>query len=362
MLLLLILTIAIVIMGIGYSAIESVTGEIEGEVIAEAQNGIFITDVEYVSDVDANKVSSKINNFLGTMMNSTIELSKENLLSEIKYKVTVHNNSTELVPFVGVVYDDDFYDNANIIFEITQEGFQIGETIEPNETKEIYITFKYKDTTGKVPEDTILKSYLNFKMSEPNRMVLATTANGKYLTSSITREQIETIKFEQGREPEYSDKIIERFDASEKQDESIIGYYTDENDNGLYELTFVSREIIYANKNAQHLFRNLNNLINIDFDNFGTFGIYSMSNMFAGCSKLIRLDIRQFNINEVSNMVAVFYNCSGLTELNIGKCNTSKVTNMTSMFFNCSSLSELDVSCFDTSNVTNMANMFSGCS
>ena len=210
MLLLLILTIAIVIMGIGYSAIESVTGEIEGEVIAEAQNGIFITDVEYVSDVDANKVSSKVNNFLGTMMNSTIELSKENLLSEIKYKVTVHNNSTELVPFVGVVYDDDFYDNANIIFEITQEGFQIGETIEPNETKEIYITFKYKDTTGKVPEATILKSYLNFKMSEPNRMILAQNVaeTGKYLTSSIIKNQIESIKFEQGREPEYSDKIV----------------------------------------------------------------------------------------------------------------------------------------------------------
>ena len=59
-----ILTVAIMLMGIGYSAIESVTGEIEGKVIAEAQNGIFITDVEYVSDVDANRTSSKINNFL----------------------------------------------------------------------------------------------------------------------------------------------------------------------------------------------------------------------------------------------------------------------------------------------------------
>ena len=45
-----ILTVAIMLMGIGYSVIESVTGEIEGKVVAEAQNGIFITDVEYVSD------------------------------------------------------------------------------------------------------------------------------------------------------------------------------------------------------------------------------------------------------------------------------------------------------------------------
>ena len=81
-LLLMILTVAIMLMGIGYSAIESVTGEIEGKVIAEAQNGIFITDVEYVSDVDANRTSSKIHNFLGTMMQSTVELSKTNQASE----------------------------------------------------------------------------------------------------------------------------------------------------------------------------------------------------------------------------------------------------------------------------------------
>ena len=61
---------------------------------------------------------------------------------------------------------------------------------------------------------------------------------------------------------------MERFDASEKQDESIIGYYTDEDDNGLYELTFVSQEIIYANKNARAMFRCLTNTTSIEFDNF----------------------------------------------------------------------------------------------
>ena len=162
MILLIIMFIAIMIMGIGYASIESVTGEIEGKVIADAQSGVFITEVEYISDVDANKASSTINNFLGTMLNSTIDLSKTNPESEITYKVTVYNSSEETVPFVGIVYGDEFYDNPNIVYEI-KEGFQIGQTIGPNETKEIYITFKYKDTST-VPEDTILKSYLNFKM------------------------------------------------------------------------------------------------------------------------------------------------------------------------------------------------------
>ena len=83
MILLIIMFIAIMIMGIGYASIESVTGEIEGKVIADAQSGVFITEVEYVSNVDANRASSTINNFLGTMLNSTIDLSKTNPESEI---------------------------------------------------------------------------------------------------------------------------------------------------------------------------------------------------------------------------------------------------------------------------------------
>ncbi len=266
MLLLLALLISTIIMGIGYASIESVTGEIEGKVIADTQSGVFITEVEYVSDVDANIANCEINNFLGTMLNSTIELSKTNPSSEIKYKITVYNNSTETIPFVEVVYDEEFYDNAEITFEITEGGFQIGEIIEPNETKEAFIIFKYKNAeTGELPENNILNSYLNLKVTEPNRMVIATNkgSTSTYLTSSIAKEKIELIKFEQGEEPEYSDKIIARFDASEKQDESIIGYYTDEDNNGLYELTFISKEAIYANKNAQYLFQNLTNITNI---------------------------------------------------------------------------------------------------
>ena len=370
--LLLILTVAILLMGIGYSAIESVTGEIEGTAIAKAQNGIFITDVEYVSDVDANKTSSKINNFLGTMLNSTIELSKTNSVSEIKYKVTVHNNSTETVPFVGVVYDDDFYDNPDITFEITQEGFQMGQTIEPNETKEVYIIFKYRNaTTETVPENTVLKSYLNFKMAEPNRMVLAQNVaeTGKYLTSSIPKNQIESVKFEQGKEPEYSGKIVERFDASEKQDESIIGYYTDEDNNGLYELTFISQEIIYANKNASYLCQNLINMKDIELSNLKTDGVTNMNEMFQYCQKLEHLDVNNFNTSKVTNIDYIFADCRGLTKLNVSNWKTSSVTNLLGTFKNCSNLTELDVSKWDISNVKkcgyigwNDGGTFQGCS
>ena len=368
MLLLLAMLIATMIMGVGYASIEGITGEIEGKVIADAQEGVFITDVEYVSDIDANINNCKIDNFLETMLNSTIELSKTNPASEIQYKVTVYNSSTETVPFVGVVYDDDFYDNPDIIFEITKEGFQIGQTINPGETKEVYIAFKYKnESTEAMPENTILKSYLNFKMAEPNRMVVANEGDStsNYLTSSIPKEKIESIKFEQGKEPEYSDKIVARFDASEKQDESIIGYFTDIDNNGLYELTFVSEEIIYGNKSMAYVFQNLVNLVAIEFNNFSTLAVTSMGCMFAGDSNLVQLNLSNFdtsNVKEIYGMYSMFSGCNSLTELDLSSFNTKNVSFMQNMFLNCSKLTDLDVSNFDTTNVSNIVNMFSGCS
>ena len=365
MILLIIMFIAIMIMGIGYASIESVTGEIEGKVIADAQSGVFITDVEYLSDIDASLPGCQIDNFLGTMLNSTINLSKVNPTSEIKYKVTVYNSSTETVPFVGVVYDDDFYDNPDIIFEITKEGFQIGQTINPGETKEVYITFKYKNTTtGIMPENTVLKSYLNFKMAEPNRMILATnsTETENYLKSTVSKEKIESIKFEQGKEPEYSEKIIERFDASEKQDESIIGYYTDTDSNGLYELTFVSQEIIYSNKSGKHLFADLSNVKSIEFNNFSTLGILDTYAMFSKCINLKELDLSCFDTSKTTNMSNMFINCIELTSIDISNFNTKNVTTMLAMFHGCKKLQKLDISVLDTSNVNAFTFMFLGCS
>ncbi len=132
----------ILLMTIGYASINSITGEIEGTVIAEAQQGVFITNVEKVSDIEATE---EVKNYIGTTLNSIVELSSTDATSELKYKVTVYNNSEKSYPFLAVLYNEEFYDNPNIIFEISEEGYKIGDVINPNETKDIYITFKYKE-------------------------------------------------------------------------------------------------------------------------------------------------------------------------------------------------------------------------
>ena len=66
--LLCLLLMSILLMGIGYSAINSITREIRGTVIAEQQNDVFITNVEYVSDVNADTSNSNITYYIGKFM------------------------------------------------------------------------------------------------------------------------------------------------------------------------------------------------------------------------------------------------------------------------------------------------------
>lgn len=300
------------------------------------------------------------------MLQSLIELSETNISSEITYKVTVYNNSTNQYPFLAVLYDEEFYDNANISFEIS--GFNYGDIIGAKETKDIYITFKYAG--GEIPENTKLSSYLNFKIAEPNRLIVAsnTNATGKYLGSTVVKNKIEKIKFELGEgEPQGT---IESFDASENKDNSIIGYYTDEDGNELYELTFKSNEIIATITNMGSMFYNCNSLTKIDTSNFNTSQLTSTASMFLRCTSLETIDLNHFDTSKVVNMNNMFRECSKLAEVNISNFNTSKVTNMNYMFSRCFALTTIYVSPFDastemgwsTAEVTTALNMFGSCS
>ena len=185
-------------------------------------------------------------------------------------------------------------------------------------------------------------------------------ASSPYLRGTITRDKIESIKFKKGEVPETG--IVEQFDVSENENNSIIGYYTDENNNELYELTIVSQNEIITNKYSTMLFGVQSSLQSIDFENLFFKEVNNMRLMFWRCSSLTSLDVSKFDTSQVTDMGDMFYSCSSLTSLDVSKFDTSKVTNMSSMFNSCSSLTSLDVSKFDTSQVTAMHGMFDSCS
>ena len=180
-----------------------------------------------------------------------------------------------------------------------------------------------------------------------------------YLRSNVAKNKIESIKFVKGQVP--TSGIIEQFDATEAEDSSIIGYYTDEDSNDMYELTFVSETNIEANQNSSYLFYYLSNVKEIALDNFDTSQVTNMSSMFWNCRSLTSLDVSKFDTSKVTGMSLMFTSCRSLTSLDVSKFDTSQVTNMAQMFWECRSLTSLDVSKFDTSKVINMQGMFAWC-
>lgn len=57
----------------------------------------------------------------------------------------------------------------------------------------------------------------------------------------------------------------------------------------------------------------------------------------------------------------MFRNCDNLADINISSFNTSKVTDMEYMFENCSTLTSLNLTSFNVSKVTSMSGMFEYC-
>ena len=190
-------------------------------------------------------------------------------------------------------------------------------------------------------------------------LMVASRVTDNYLRSNVAKDKIESIKFLKGQVP--TSGIIEQFDASEAEDSSIIGYYTDEDSNDMYELTFVSENNIEANQNSSNLFYFLSSVKEIAFDNFDTSQVTDMRRMFYYCRSLTSIDVSKFDTSKVTNLREMFYYCSSLTSLDVSKFDTSKVTDMDYMFYYCSSLTSLDVSKFDTSKVTDMGYMFYYC-
>jgi len=237
-----------------------------------------------------------------------------------------------------------------------------------------------------------------------------TTPSSNFLGSDKTRADFERVTtLDNINIPEGAHS----WDVSTTQDRSIMAWYTDEDNNGKYELYIGQLGGVVANPDSSFLFNNFSNVTSMDlsklitsnvtsmrdmvasnnnlasldvsnFDtskvtnmqgmfynskittldlsNFDTRNVTNMHGMFDSASSLTILDVGNFNTSNVTDMNKMFYNTSSLTSLDLSSFNTSNVTDMDKMFYNTSSLTSLDLSSFNTSNVTNMANMFRGAS
>ena len=235
----------------------------------------------------------------------------------------------------------------------------------------------YGEGTGAIYKENVMQ----------NETTTPSSSSSTFLNTEVLRNQIESIKIEKNNIVPSDTKYSK--DISSKQDGSVMLWYTDKDNNSLYEVSIGSENgSLEANTNGSGMFSYLDNvdtldltgldtsnmtsmsrmfykstsLKNIDVSGFDTSKVVNMIFMFNNCSSLISLDLSSFNTSNVTNMEAMFQNDVNLENITFGdNFNTSKVKDMIAMFASCKKLSYINLSNFDTSNVKEMQSMFYYC-
>ena len=241
----------------------------------------------------------------------------------------------------------------------------------------------YGEGTGAIYKENVIQ----------NETTTPSSSSSTFLNTEVLRNQIESINIEKTNVVPNDAKYSK--DISSKQDGSVMLWYTDKDNNSLYEISIGSENgSVEANTNGSGMFAYLDNvstldlsgldtsnmtsmsemfynsksLTNIDLSGFDTSKVVTMANMFEGCTNLKDLDVSNFKTSNVIYMAGMFENCSNIENLDLSNFDTSKVTEMGTkssssggMFHGCTNLKSLNLSNFDTSNVVLMGNMFSDC-
>ena len=304
------------------------------------------------------------NTFVYELYNGSNELITSGNFSDKKQGDTITLASNEIVTSDVSIYTLYIYIDGNRDNPITMSNNNFRFNI-------------YGEGTGAIYKENVMQ----------NETTTPSSSSSTFLNTEVLRNQIESIKIEKNNIVPSDAKYSK--DISSKQDGSVMLWYTDKDNNSLYEVSIGSENgSLEANTNGSGMFSYLDNvdtldltgldtsnmtsmsrmfykstsLKNIDVSGFDTSKVVNMIFMFNNCSSLISLDLSSFNTSNVTNMEAMFQNDVNLENITFGdNFNTSKVKDMIAMFASCKKLSYINLSNFDTSNVKEMKSMFYYC-
>ena len=148
-----------------------------------------------------------------------------------------------------------------------------------------------------------------------------------FFGTEIKRDDIEELTIENScKVPE---EVLGQFDLSEKQNGSVMAWYTDKDKDGLYEMTIGQEGGVVANPNSCYLFCDLSDINGMG--NLYTSGVTDMSYMFldyGANGKNSALDLEDnFDTSNVKRMDGMFAHLGAYSEyysLRLGKAFTFK--------------------------------------
>ena len=147
-----------------------------------------------------------------------------------------------------------------------------------------------------------------------------------FFGTEIKRDDIEELTIETScKVPE---EVLGQFDLSEKQNGSVMAWYTDKDKDGLYEMTIGQEGGVVANPNSCYLFCDLSDINGMG--NLYTSGVTDMSYMFLdyntenGTMLNLGNNFDTSNVKRMDGMFAYFGAESGRLDVRLGKAFTFK--------------------------------------
>ena len=184
---------------------------------------------------------------------------------------------------------------------------------------------------------------------------------------NISRDSFESITTVDNKDIPGSS--IDSWDCSQQQNESVMCWYIDTDNDSKYELYIGQEDGVKANPNSSLVFYAFGNVEDIDLTYFDTSNTINMDSMFKFIGynvATLELDLSGLDTSNVTNMSNMFSSAGyNSTTFNIGNLNnwdTSNVTTMHAMFSeagrNATTWNIGDLSGWDVSKVTNMESLF----
>ena len=136
--------------------------------------------------------------------------------------------------------------------------------------------------------------------------------------------------------------VVEKWDVSKNQDESVMAYAEDDG-NGGYVVTICSDGKIYLEGSYGGFFSNFSALTSMDLSDFDTKNVVSMNGLFASCVSLTELSLNSFDTSNVTDMNSMFGGCINLTSINFKNATFDNVTSYGGAFSGCSKLAKIIV-------------------
>lgn len=191
-------------------------------------------------------------------------------------------------------------------------------------------------------ETGLHKSYLSLWHFMPGQ---APEEEMQFFETGIWREDIEQITISKSKE--VPEGVLGKFDLSEKQNGSVMAWYTDQDADGKYEMTIGQDGGVVANPNSSYLFCQIKNnekrqnggeAFLQGIENLDTSHVVDMSYMFQfSRDSRVQMDLGDnfdtSSVKDISHMFSWFgFGC--LEELNLGdKFTVSSIENMESVFY-----------------------------